>query len=183
LDPDSRDLYIFFSEYLRAPQDQGVAIARLAWADRDDPVGKVMMWRSRVWIPAVRAMQGDDDTMWRYRAALPIFPTARSWHDDDLVVDAFWGPSVHWNSYLEQYVMLLNHAKNENFDQEGIYVSFAPRLDEPRLWSTPVKLLNGGKWYPQVIGLEPVTGSDKNAGEVARFFMSGISDYYIRFIR
>ena len=54
-------------------------------------------------------------------------PPAQAWHDADDRVDAFWGPAVHWNTALEQYVMLLNRAKDENYAQEGIYVSFAPR--------------------------------------------------------
>jgi hypothetical protein len=183
LDPESRDLYIFYSEYLRGQQQQGVGVARLAWADRDDPVGKLMVWRTRTWIPASRAMLSETGmTLW-YLSAFPIFPTSEPFHDDNAVVDAFWGPSVHWNTYLEQYVMLLNRAQDENFRQGGIYVSFAPRLDDPRLWSPPQKILNGGKWYPQVIGLEGGVGTDKVAGEVARFFMAGGSDYLIHFIR
>ena len=42
---------------------------------------------------------------------------------------------MHWNTALEQYVMLLNRAKDENYTQEGIYVSYAPRLDDPSLWT------------------------------------------------
>lgn len=184
LDAESRDLYIFFSEYLRVRQQQGVSVARLAWADRDNPAGKVMVWRTRTWMPAARAMTSDaGETGWSYLAALPVFSTAQAWHDGDRLVDAFWGPSVHWNTHLGQYVMLLNRAKDEDFTQEGIYVSFAPRLDDPRLWTPPVKILKGGKWYPQVIGMEAGSGTDKSAGEVARLFMFGVSEYLIRFIR
>ena len=67
--------------------------------------------------------------------------------------DVFWGPSIHWNTYLEQYVMLLNRAKDDQFGQEGIYVSFSPTL-QPQDWSAPAKIMNGGGWYPQVIGGE-----------------------------
>jgi hypothetical protein len=183
LDPESRDLYIFFSEYLRMERQQGVGIARLAWADRDDPAGKLMVWRTSTWIPASRALTlSSGETAWAYQVGLPIFPASEPWHDEDTVVDAFWGPSVHWNTYLNQYVMLLNRAKNEDFDQEGIYVSFAPRLDDPRLWSAPTQILKGGTWYPQVMGLD-ASGTDKRAGEIARFFMGGRSDQLIRFVR
>lgn len=183
VDHDSRDLYIFFSEYLRTPQQQGVAVARMAWADRDAPAGKLMVWRTRSWIPASRAMMTSGDLTLAYQAALPIFSLELPFHDNDTAVDVFWGPSVHWNTYLEQYVMLLNRAQDENFRQGGVYVSFAPRLDDPRLWSDPQKILNGGKWYPQVIGLEGGVGTDKIAGETARFFMSGSSEHLIHFIR
>ena len=89
---------------------------------------------------------------WVYPAASPLIAPAFAWHDGDDKVDAFWGPSVHWNTAIEQYVMLLNRAKDENYAQEGIYVSYAPRLDDPSLWTAPQKLLNGGRWYPQVVG-------------------------------
>ena len=89
--------------------------------------------------------------------------------------------AVHWNTALEQYVMLLNRAKDENYTQEGIYVSFAPRLDDPSLWTPPQKILNGGKWYPQVIGLTEGVGTDKIAAASPRFFMGGKSDWLINF--
>jgi hypothetical protein len=183
LDATSRDLYFFYSLYLRSQRQQGVSVARLAWADRDAPLGRMMVWRGRSWAPAM-AMRSDDLTeRWVYPAAAPMFPTSAPWHDDDTLVDAFWGPSVHWNTHLERYVMLLNRARDESFRQEGIYVSFAERLDDLTLWSVPMKILSGGKWYPQVIGLEHGSGTDKVAGESARFFMSGSSEHLIRFRR
>jgi hypothetical protein len=106
----------------------------------------------------------------------------RAWHDADAAVDAFWGPSIHWNTYLERYVMLLNRARDENYNNEGIYVSYARRLDDPRAWSAPRKIMNGGGWYPQVAGLE-AGGTDKQAGQRARFFLTGRSEHYIEFSR
>jgi hypothetical protein len=185
LDPNSTDLYIFFSEYERFARSQGVAVARLAWADRDEPVGKVTVWRNGVWLPprpfVPRGGDPNAPIRWIYPSAIPIYPAEESWHDDDREVDAFWGPSVHWNTSLQQYVMLLNKAKDSDFTGEGIYVAFAPRLDDPHLWSTPVKILNDDAWYPQVIGLEAGAGTDKVAGEWARLFVSGRSSYLIHF--
>lgn len=183
LDPESRYLYFFFSQYLRPAHLQGVGVARLAWADRDDPRGKTMVWSGRTWLPAVAVAGGDGDLAWKYPAPLPVFRAAESWHDNDLEADAFWGPSVHWNTHLQMYVMLLNRASDTSWAQEGIYVSYAPRLNDPRLWSTPVRLLKGGGWYPQVLGIEPAVGTDKVAGEVARLFVSGVSNHFIRFTR
>ena len=71
----------------------------------------------------------------------------------------------------------------ENYAQEGIYVSYAPRLDDPSLWTTPQKILNGGKWYPQVIGSTPNVGTDKLAAGSPRFFMSGKSEWVINFAK
>lgn len=183
LSQDSQDLYFFYSTYLSAERLQGVAVARLAWADRDEPAGKMMLWRDGIWVPVSALNLNNGMQRYIYPAAGPIFPARDSWHDEDAVVDAFWGPSVHWNTHLQQYVMLLNHAKDDNFAQEGIYVSFAADIDDPRLWSEPVKILNGGKWYPQVIGMQDGSGSDKVAGEWPRFFMSGTSQYLAHFIK
>jgi hypothetical protein len=77
--------------------------------------------------------------------------------------------------------MLLNRAVSAEFDQGGICVAYLSDLANPKGWSTPVPLLEGGEWYPQVIGLAPGTGTDKLAGEVARFYMAGRSEYIMRF--
>jgi hypothetical protein len=108
---------------------------------------------------------------------------SRPWHDSDTSTDAFWGPSVHWNSYLQQYVMLLNRARDEAFKQEGIYIAFAPSLANPSEWSAPAKILEGGAWYPQILGTETAYGTDKAAGKQPRLFVSGVSDYSIEFER
>jgi hypothetical protein len=183
LDPDSRDLYFYFSQYQRRERQQGVGVARLAWADRDAPVGKIGVWNGRVWLPASRFRTTDGADRWIFPSAVPIFPAAESWHDGDNVVDAFWGPSIHWNTYLNQYVMLLNHAKDPEWSQEGVYISFSPRIDDPRLWSEPVKIFDGGSWYPQVMGIEDGSGTDKTAGRFSRFFMGGASHHLIQFIK
>lgn len=183
LDAESRDLYFFFSQYERAMSVQGVAVARMAWADRDAPEGKLMVWRTRTWLPATRVVMRDDETVRIYTAGTPLFPSVDGWHDDDMTTDQFWGPSIHWNTYLQMYVMLLNRARDTKYNQEGIYVSYSPRLEDPAIWSAPLKILNGGSWYPQVIGLDEGTGTDKVAGEWARFFMAGSSQYLIHFTR
>jgi len=191
LDASQQYLYIFYSQYQRQREAQGVAVARLLWADRDRPSGRVALWRNGTWEPNAGRRElvlSTPGTMrrrleWTYPAATPLVSTSQAWHDTDDKVDAFWGPAVHWNTALQQYVMLLNRAKDENYAQEGIYVSFAPTLDDPSLWSTPQKILTGGKWYPQVVGSTLGTGTDKLAGASARFFMSGRSDWMINFFR
>jgi len=109
----------------------------------------------------------------------PIFPAMSDWMRADC--DAFWGPSVHWNIHLKQWVMLLNRAKGTGWVQEGIYISFSQKLSNPRSWSEPVKILDGGKWYPQIIGDPTERGTDKLAGRTARFYMSGVSEHTIVF--
>jgi hypothetical protein len=188
LNANKTDLYLFFSQYENAQAVQGVAVGRLLWANRDRPAGRVSVWNDGIWRygrvsrTLIVTPDGMSRRIWfAYPVGTPLVPTTEAWHDADNKVNAFWGPSVHWNTTLEQYVMLLNRAADENYTQEGIYVSFAPRLDDPRLWSPPQKILEGGKWYPQVMGLSAGSGTDKLADGVARFFMSGRSDFTIRF--
>jgi hypothetical protein len=183
LDPEAQNLYFFFSQYGNREQTQGVAVARLAWANRDRPAGRISVWwRGTTWVPARRLRTNGERAGYAYPAGVPIYRATDQWHDDESV-DAFWGPSVHWNTYLQQYVMLLNRAQDTTWRQEGIYVAFAKSLSDPAGWSTPHRLLGGGQWYPQVIGLEPGVGTDKVAGERARFFMGGRSQYFIQFAR
>jgi len=180
LDEDAEYLYFFYSQYVSADWSQGVAVARLPWADRDAPAGKIAVYDDGDWV-AARTTKSSGTVL--YPVAPPIFPVDGSWHDASLPLGAYWGPSVHWNTHLNQYVMLLNRANDMEWSQEGVYISFAPRLDDPKLWSPPQKLLDGGRWYPQVFGLESETGTDKQAGAIARFYMSGSSEYLIQFVR
>ncbi len=143
------------------------------------PVGRVAIWQGRIWQSPLLFLDEEPAATWIYPPGMPLVRASHPWHDADTLNDVFWGASVHWNSYLEQYVMLLNRAKDEQFGQEGIYVSFAPSLDNPALWSPPRRILEGGRWYPQVFGLDPTEGTDKFAGARARFFMGGVSDHLI----
>ena len=185
LDRESKDLYLYFSQYSRYAPAQGVGIARFAWADRDEPRGKVTVLNSGAWLPATRVTSETEDgeiqTRWAFPFGTPLVAATKPWHDSDKRNDAYWGASVHWNTSLQRYVMLLNRTKDEQFNQEGIYVSFATRLDDTAAWTAPVKIVDGGSWYPQVMGLETSDGSDKSAGARARFFLGGRSTQFIEF--
>ena len=180
LDAESKDVYLYFSQYLRDGRSQGVAVARIAWADRDAPVGKASIWNDGAWLPA--SENASIDIGWEYPAGTPLVRSERPFHDRSGTNDVFWGPSIHWNTYLERYVMLLNRANSDQFGQEGIYVSFSTTLQPPD-WSAPAKLMNGGSWYPQIIGGEHGAGTDRLAGRRARFFMTGRSERIIEFER
>ena len=182
LDAGRQDLYLFFSQYSGGLERQGVAVARLAWADRDAPAGKASVYSDEAWLPATRSAE-DQSESWVYPPGTPLERATRPFHDGIQAADVFWGASVHWNTYLEQYVMLLNRAKDENFGTEGIYVSYAPTLSSPQEWTSPQKLMSGGEWYPQVVGIESGSGTDRLAGRRARFFMTGKSDRMIEFQR
>jgi len=206
LNDDRTDLYIFFSQYSPNPSGQGVSVARLPWAHRDDPMGRVDVWVEGIWQapdvvdgPDPDSLPEPDDavipTAGAHRPSATVaseifspegtalFPTERPWHDDDPGNDAFWGPSVHWNTHLKQWVMLLNRTADDEWTQDGVYVSCSTSLDDPTQWIPPERILEGGNWYPQVVGLEFETGTDKVADEAPRLFVSGESRYLIRFIR
>ena len=168
LDRNRKYFYFLFSNYAGPVESQGVAIARLAFANRYYPAGNVMKYYAGYWTePGVRGR------------VTPIFPAKVSWQQEN--TNSLWGPSVHWNTYLESYVVLLNRSCcTSGWPQNGIYISFGAKLSDPASWTTPKKILQGGGWYPQVIGLGP-NGTDSRAGRVARFYMYGHSDHEIVF--
>jgi len=184
-DGDWKDVYLYFSNYGRDPGTQGVAVARFAWADRDAPRGRVTVWQDGVWLPpSPRPLTGTDDVPleWDYPVGTPIVRTTIPWHDGHEAANAFWGPSLHWNTSLQRFVMLLNRTRDESFTNEGIYVSFAPSLDDPRAWSAPQRIMSDGGWYPQVAGLEPGSGTDREMGRRGRFLVTGRSARFIEFV-
>jgi hypothetical protein len=183
LDAERQDLYFFYSQYVKEANHQGVGVARMAWADRDAPVGRMTVWQEGAWIPARARVEADPEAItWEYPVATPLVTPRQPWHDGRSGADVFWGPAIHWNTYLEQYVMLVNRARDETFNTDGIYVAFAPTLDDPDAWSTPQKVANGGGWYAQVVGLD-ADGTDRRAGQRARFFQTGRSEFFIDFSR
>jgi len=185
-DGERRHFYFFFSSYVKDPAQQGVAVARMAYADRDAPQGKVFKWHNGGW--SQPGIGGDFS---------PIWPSRRDWHKPD--ADLFWGPSIHWNTYLRTYVILMSRAVTSSMAGDGTWISYNPRLDDPAGWSGPVQLLtataaraatrgaddtNAARygWYPQVIGTRRGE-SDKLAGKTARLFIAGVSNLEIVFSR
>jgi hypothetical protein len=170
---DSREdyLYFFISTYAGELAQQGVAVARMRWKERNQPVGRVYKWHQGRW---------EEPGLGGH--VTPIFPARVDWHQAD--ADAFWGPSVHWNTHLQQYVLLLNRAKDSRWSQEGIYICFSRNLSNPEAWSQPRKILESpgpDRWYPQVMGTAEELGTDKLAGAVARLFVRGQSRWELVF--
>ncbi len=180
--PDLERAYVYFFVSTYGDfAEQGIAVARMRYADLDRPAGNVWKWHRGNW--SEPGLGG---------RLTPIFPAKVDWHRKD--ADAFWGPSVHYNSHLERYVLLLNRTMDSDWNQEGIYVSFNRDLSRPEGWSEPRKvldraqLLDGLKletpWYPQVIGLDAAKKeTDKLAGRAARLFVRGRSPWEILFLR
>ncbi len=175
LDRDRSYFYFLFDNYGGPESTQGVCIARMAFADRFNPVGKVWKYYNGTWQePGIGGR------------VTPIFRVRRPWQA--LAPDALWGPSVHWNTHLNCFVMLLNRAAGEpGWAQEGVYVSYSTELGRPESWSEPRKILDKSQFpgwyffYPQVMGLE-AGGTDRRAGQIARLYVGGISKWEIEFI-
>jgi len=160
-------LYMGFTSYVADEAAHGIAMARQAIGAHGKP-GLLELWCNGAW----RAPQG--------RLPTPLWKPARGWRYAN--PDSFWGPALHFNRALNSHVMLLNHTAGGHGDlvQEGIYLSFNRRLDDPTGWSPPLQLVRGGAWYPQAIGLEPGDG-DTQAGRRARFFLAGFSAWEVEF--
>lgn len=170
VDPRREHFYFYFGNYSGPESSQGVAVARMAFTSRDEPAGRVWKFHDGEW--------REPGLGGRVTAILPV---RTPWGSES--TDAFWGPALHWNTYLNQYVMLLNRACCEpGWPQAGIYVSFNPDLANPHGWTPPEQILSAGQsgWYPQVIGAEAGM-TDKIAGKVARFYMGSDSWWEIVF--
>jgi hypothetical protein len=169
-DSEGKFLYFHYGNYGGDPESQGVAVARMAIADRVQPIGRVWKYYEGSWNePGIGGRQ------------TPIYKANIPWQQPD--TDSFWGPSVHWNTHLERWVMLLNRSCCwEGWPQEGIYIAFSTDLNEPTSWSQPVKIAEVDNWYPQVIG-SGADGSDTLAGQTARLFVRGDSEWELVFHR
>lgn len=171
LDQARQYFYFYFGSYHDQLDEQGICVARMAYADRNNPVGQVWKWYKGAWRePGLNGRVS------------PIFPVVTDWHRRD--ANALWGPAVHYNTYLDSYVMLLNHAINGAWAQEGVYISFNKYPANPFGWSTPVRLPLDpqGRAYPQVVGV--LRGeTDKLLGRTGRLFLLGESNWELIFLR
>jgi hypothetical protein len=161
-------LYILYTHYGGDTTEQGVSAARIALADLDSPAGQVFKYFAGQWSePGLGGRQS------------PLFPAIESWHSPN--PQSFWGPSIHWNTALNRYFILMNYSCcTPDWPAAAIYYTSTPDLSQPELWTSPSLLLNGGGWYPLTMGLDP-EGTDKQAGSTARFFLGGDSNHWICF--
>jgi hypothetical protein len=169
LDGNQEYFYFFFTNYAGPLETQGIVVARMPFASRFGPVGAVMKYYQGTWSqPGLKGR------------TTPIYPATVSWQQANS--DSFWGPSIHWNTYLQQYVMLLNRSCcSSGFPQQAIYAAFGGAdLSNPASWSKPQRILQNMGWYPQVIG-HGENGGDTVAGRVARLYIYGHSYWEIVF--
>jgi hypothetical protein len=158
-----RYLYFLFTNYAGPLDQQGIGIARSAVEDKGQP-GKVFKYYVNGWNQP--GVGGKSEA---------LLPSTTGWKGP--FVESFWGPSVHWNHYLNSYVALLNHTDGEDWSQEGIYITFSKDLLK---WTVPTKMLDSNYWYPQVVGMGP-NETDSLAGKSARLYIGGISTFILDF--
>ena len=171
LDEEGKYFYFLISTYHKDPAEQGLSIARMRYEDRDDPKGKAFKWHQGKWEEA--GIGG---------RVTPLFTAQTHWHPES--AHTLLGPSIHYNTHLRQYVILMNRTRDQNWTQEGTYVTFNPDISDPARWSEPKKVYDGGPWYPQVIGTNAAEReTDKRAGRVARLFLRGHSKWELVFLR
>lgn len=187
--PDRSQQYLYFygTSYDPHFEEQGIFAARMRLADRDNPSGKVWKWYKGNW---------SEPGQWGH--VTPIFAPERDFTQPEGAM--FWGPALSWNSYLEMYVMLLNHATDPELNADGIYISFNRRIEDPTGWSRPQKILDragiqkvmqgvnlsptkmANGWYPEVIGDGPGE-TDSLVGRTGRLFLAGVSRLQITFLK
>jgi hypothetical protein len=174
LDQEKKFFYFIFTNYGGDGGGQGIVTARLAFEDRFQPAGAVYKFHEGLWEePGI----GGRTTA--------IYPAAVAWGQEN--ADSLWGPSTHWNRHIEKYVILMNRACcKPHWPQEGIYIAYATDLSDPFSWSDAKRLLDkpgigfSPGYYPQILGIEQ-GDTDSLAGEVARLYIHGISNWEIVF--
>jgi hypothetical protein len=168
MDQNREYVYFLFSSYGGDLTQQGVSIARMSAAALDNPIGAVWKYYGGFW--SEPGLHGQ---------ATPIFPASVPWQSAE--TDALWGPSIHWNTYLRSYVVLLNRSCcSPDWPQEGVYLSVAADLSDPLTFTAPTKILDGGEWYPWVLG----SGSGETsstAGQHMRLFLRDTSHWELSF--
>lgn len=176
-DPAKHFAYFLFSSYGGDLEEQGISFARMLWIDRDAPLdhfsgeSAAAKWDGQGWnAPGIGGR------------SVAVFHDAAQVTWNSTQNNGYWGPSVHWNTDLHRFIVLMSRSGGGNYDPDGIYMTYTASLDAPQSWATPKLVIeNDQGWYPQVVGDVAVHGTDKLAGERARYFDQGVSQFFITF--
>jgi len=179
-DRDGKFYYFYFANYSPNRAEQGLAVARLAAADLEHPVGKIQRWYQGSWNEP--GLNGHSTPMW---------PSTADVYEPNTQI--FWGPVIHWNTYLGKYVMVVNRTQDAAWATEGIYMSFSDDIANPASWSAPVKIMDRAEatrgdaskphwngWYASLQG-EQRGETDKRMSQRARLFIDGVSRWEVEF--
>ena len=174
---ESHYLYFLFSSYGGDLEEQGISFARMLWVDRDRPLdrfsgeSRALKWNGQDWNGA--GIDGRSEA---------IFHDAQQVAWSSELNNGYWGPSVHWNTEIKKFIVLMSRSKGGNYDPDGVYQTSTTALDDPLSWAVPKRIIDGGQgWYPQVVGDPAILGTDKLAGARARYFNAGQSTAVIVF--
>ncbi len=203
-------LYIFYGEYgypgiyeertydpAKETSGQCISIARVKLSDLDAPGGKVMRWDGK-------GFNTPGNGIGTPVASLQLTKTEGGGPASSPGGGFFWGPSVSWNTYLNQWVMLMGHVTGPSWQGSKIYISYNKNKDlgagdHSQQWSKPVLLLDKPGhtlWYPS---LQPLNSKEDienkytclRLGQNARLFFKDqdgkshdyISEYQVRFVK
>lgn len=168
-DENHEYFYFIYSSYVADSTMQGICLARLSFNDKDFPVGKVQkLYNGKFSEPGLGGKNS------------PVYPSKRDWHSAR--PDVYWGASIHYNTYLKKYVLLMNRAIDIYWKQEGTYMAFADDLSNAESFSEPERIIEGRNWYPQIIGMDfSKQETDRRAGKSLQLFTGGISTNKIVF--
>jgi len=189
-------LYLFYGEYgypgvyneenydrKTEWSGQCISVARIALKDLNDPEGKAFRWDGQGFsIPY--------DGIGQPVASLRI-PMEEGGGAASSPGGGFhWGPSVHWNTYLNCWVMLMGKVVGPSWKGSQVFISFNKNANfiepsESQEWTKPQLLFEKpgyNLWYPS---LQPQNTPDdiKNKytclrlGKKARFFVKSLKPY------
>ena len=109
-DPARHYLYFIFSSYGGDLEEQGISFARMPWSERDRPFDRfsgqsqVSKWDGTGWgAPGIGGR------------SVAIFHDSRQVSWTTAQNNGYWGPSVHWNSDLQKFVVLMDRSKGGNY--------------------------------------------------------------------
>lgn len=201
-------LYVFYGEYgypgiydekTYDPNiemsGQCISVARIKLDELDQPAGKALRWNGKEFAAAFNGIGNPVASLQISKAdgGGPASAAETGFH---------WGPSVSWNTYLNQWVMLMGHVTGPFWRGSKVYISFNPNKDlgignNSQQWSKPQLLLDKPGhilWYPS---LQPMNTAEdvKNRntclklGQQARLFFKDmtpdtavyVSEYKIKF--
>lgn len=201
-------LYLFYGEYgfpgvydsasydaSKEWKGQCISIARIKLSDLDNPEGKAKRWDGKGFNAPYNGVGAPVTSL--------QIPLTEGGGAASSPGGGFrWGPSVSWNTYLEQWVMLMGHVTGSSWKGSKIYISFNPNKDlgkddHSQQWSQPQLLLDKPGhtiWYPS---LQPLNNAEdiknKNTclrlGQQARLFFKDmykdssvyVSEYLVKF--
>ncbi len=180
-DPASHYIYFIFSSYGGDLEEQGISFARMLWTDRDEPFDRssgrsqALKWDGSAWNAA--GIGG---------RSVAIFHDAQQVSWTSAQNNGYWGPSVHWNSDLQKYIVVMDRSQGGNYVTQGVYMTYTTDLTNPASWATPKSIITDSQgWYPQVIGAPAIDGTDKAAGAGTslrtRYFNQGQSTLFVTF--